>query len=76
MEETQTKTGMEILKQEVGVADMINLEEMNQETLLGNIELRYKNDIIYVSAQNINPFFPKNDSYLLDRLIQEPFLYP
>ena len=32
----------------VGIDDMISMEDLSEEKLLENIELRYRNDIIYV----------------------------
>ena len=54
MEEDQQETtngeinGWELMNSKVGVDDMINLEEMNSETLLKNIEDRYSKNLIYV----------------------------
>ena len=33
----------------IGHEDMTKMEDMNEETLLNNVKLRYENDLIYVS---------------------------
>ena len=58
--DSNESNGWELLSQSIGVQDMINLEEMNRETLLQNIENRYNKNIIYVIIFRFNFLIANN----------------